>query len=93
MEKVSFILIVLLLLIISLMGCKKASDYTNEKHIENVTSDVRCYLIYKKGFFVDLVPAIKEGDHYINLITMKYNEKFEGIESVCFSSIPMFNFK
>ena len=69
----------------------KVLRYSSPFEEANVADDVKCYLAHKPRHSGEFVPAIKEKRKYINLITMKDNKEYDGVNSISFSTKAMFN--
>lgn len=69
----------------------KVLRYSSPFEEANVADDVKCYLAHKPRHSGEFVPAIKEKRKYINLITMKDNKEYDGVNSISFTAIAMFN--
>ena len=69
----------------------KVLRYSSPFEEANVADDVKCYLAHKPRHSGEFVPAIKEKRKYINLITMKDNKEYDGVDSISFTAIAMFN--
>lgn len=69
----------------------KVLRYSSPFEEANVADDVKCYLAHKPRHSGEFVPAIKEKSKYINLITMKDNKEYDGVDSISFTAIAMFN--
>ena len=69
----------------------KVLRYSSPFEEANVADDVKCYLARKPRHSGEFVPAIKEKRKYINLITMKDNKEYDGVDSISFTAIAMFN--
>lgn len=69
----------------------KVLRYSSPFEEANIADDVKCYLADKPRHSGEFVPAIKEKSKYINLITMKDNKEYDGVDSISFTAIAMFN--